>query len=192
MRTLCCGATAFIAMSASASAANCVCSSPPTRWIRWTGAGRQRGQRVRWGGASCLARVRVRVRVRARVAEARGVRVRLASPRLEAAADGAAIVVVEGAAAALHVVEQALLLGLELPHALLKLPPLPCLLRPAVHRLCIGSHLLRVAATQVQLCGVCGSGAEDDSSHGAYKPWVELGVVARDHAHDAVGQQEGH
>ena len=113
-------------------------------------------------------------------------------PRLEATADGAAIfVVVEGADAALHVVEQALLLGLELLHALLELPLLRCL-RPAPYRLRIGLRLLRIAVTQVQLRRVRGSGAEDDCSDGAYEPRVELGVGARNHAHDVVGQQESH
>jgi hypothetical protein len=51
----------------------------------------------------------------------------LAGSRLQAAADGAAVVaVVERAATALHIVHEALLLGPQLLVALLQPPPLLC------------------------------------------------------------------
>ena len=68
-----------------------------------------------------------------------------AAPRLQAAADGAAgVVVVERRATTLHVVHQALLLGPQLLKTLL-LPPL--LLRQALLVL----HLLRIGLAQEQL-----------------------------------------
>ena len=63
---------------------------------------------------------------------------------LQAAADGAAVVVVEGAATALHVVHEPLLLGLQLLHALLHFPILLLLL-------VLESLLLHVAVAQVHL-----------------------------------------
>eukprot|EP00964_Phaeocystis_antarctica_P106271 scaffold71172_cov39-Phaeocystis_antarctica.AAC.1 len=93
---------------------------------------RQRRRRgVRWGGASRLADAAVHIigRVGGLAASPR-----LRSARLQAAADGAAIVVVEklnACGSTLHIVHEALLLGLELLVPLLQLPPV--LVQPRLH-----------------------------------------------------------
>eukprot|EP00964_Phaeocystis_antarctica_P020820 scaffold11521_cov68-Phaeocystis_antarctica.AAC.5 len=118
--------------------------------------GRQRGRRgVRRGGASCLAGAEVRITGRMRGG--------LTVPRLQAAADGAAgVVVVECAArAALHIVHQALLLGLQLLIAHLQAP---LILRQHLTA-CPLLHSLRVVRAQVQLHHVRGHGANDGRTH---------------------------
>eukprot|EP00964_Phaeocystis_antarctica_P155321 scaffold124425_cov63-Phaeocystis_antarctica.AAC.2 len=72
------------------------------------------------------------------------------------AADGAAVVgiVAEGVAAALHIVHQAFLLGLQLLGAFLQSPVV------LVH-----VSLFRVAATQVELCHLRDGGANDERAH---------------------------
>eukprot|EP00964_Phaeocystis_antarctica_P078047 scaffold48533_cov57-Phaeocystis_antarctica.AAC.2 len=83
----------------------------------------------------------------------------LGSMLLEAAADGATVVIVDRAASTLHIVEQPFLLGLQLFVALLQ-PPLVLLHSPFV--LLQPPFVLCIGVTQAQLCHVRGDGASNE------------------------------
>eukprot|EP00964_Phaeocystis_antarctica_P051342 scaffold29950_cov60-Phaeocystis_antarctica.AAC.4 len=142
------------------------------------GPGWQRGGlRVCRGGGSSLARVRAICSV-----------VGFAWPCLQAAADGAAVVaVVERAAAALHIVHQALLLGLQLLVALLQLPPLLCQSSLILHLLLI----ICIDLSQVHLYHV-----RDDEAHHVRaditKCQSERKLEADGGQKEVQGQQEAH
>eukprot|EP00964_Phaeocystis_antarctica_P130600 scaffold94469_cov63-Phaeocystis_antarctica.AAC.1 len=147
----------------------------PTR-----GAGRRPGwQRGRW---------RFRRRLRSRAIAGRRVAVGsgglLAGFRLQAAADGAAIVaVVKRAPAALHIVQQAFLLGPQLLHSLLQ-PPL--LLLVLLQELLL-LHPLHVAVAQVHLHQVRHDEANDQHAIAGQR-----NLAAEGDSPEAVKQHEAY
>eukprot|EP00964_Phaeocystis_antarctica_P006031 scaffold3303_cov66-Phaeocystis_antarctica.AAC.2 len=109
---------------------------------------RHGGRRRRWLRPS----VECRCRGPAGGAGGRPGRQRGGWPRLQAAADGAALVVViERAATPLHIVQQAFLLGPQLLHALLQAPLLLVHCLPQASLVLRLALLLRVAVAQVYL-----------------------------------------
>eukprot|EP00964_Phaeocystis_antarctica_P037517 scaffold21424_cov68-Phaeocystis_antarctica.AAC.3 len=117
-------------------------------------------------------------------------------PRLQAAPDGAAIViVVERAAAALHVVQQALVGRLELLHALLQPPPFLVHCLPQASLLLLQSLLvvlrlallLRVAVAQVHLDQV-----RHDEANDQHALADQPNLAAEGDDPEAVEQQEAY
>eukprot|EP00964_Phaeocystis_antarctica_P072096 scaffold44051_cov60-Phaeocystis_antarctica.AAC.1 len=151
-------------------------------WSRFCGT-----CRIRWRCRLSPTGARVAARTAAR----------LAGPRLQAAADGAAVVaIVERAATTLHVVHQALLLRPQLlvallqppaflAHSLLQTSPLPLQSLPVL-RLAL---LLHVAVAQVHLCHV----RQDETNDARTRHVEHRSRHATDHCKRCMHrQQEAH